>query len=322
MIWNLETLEGLIENKVEENLNLDYKAAGSLERSDNKTNEISKDISAFANSDGGVIIYGIKEDKENKHLPESIDPLNRKIISKEWLEQIIQSKIRPRIEGIRIFPISINNDEISVVYVVEIPQSNTAHQADDKKYYKRFNFNSIAMYDYEIRDILNRAKLPLISLEFEISSFEYTEDDLNADKIKIANLEFPKKVAKNGYKFDIYANNYGNVFVNYLRGRLIIPKSYLRHKYYNSRDEEFCELWVDNTIRDVVDVQFTGFSTNNKYGPSRYNPILPKLRMRLDTIEFNDLIFNNEIEINWEVYADNAEMKTGTIKIRRNETYT
>ena len=40
-----------------------------------------------------------------------------------------------------------------VIYVVDIPQSNIAHQAFDKRYYKRFNFISTPMEDYEIRDI-------------------------------------------------------------------------------------------------------------------------------------------------------------------------
>ncbi|WP_417558787.1 helix-turn-helix domain-containing protein [Mesoflavibacter zeaxanthinifaciens] len=72
-VYNIEYLNSLIENKVEENLNLDYKAAGALDKQNNKTSEISKDVSALANSDGGILIYGIIEDKVNKHLPEKID---------------------------------------------------------------------------------------------------------------------------------------------------------------------------------------------------------------------------------------------------------
>ena len=59
----IEDINNFISNKIEENLNLDYKASDALQRNDKKTNEISKDVSAFANSDGGLIIYGIKDIK-------------------------------------------------------------------------------------------------------------------------------------------------------------------------------------------------------------------------------------------------------------------
>ncbi|SDD31994.1 AlbA family DNA-binding domain-containing protein [Williamwhitmania taraxaci] len=140
MEWDLQKVKDLIKEKIEENLNLDYKASDSLQQNDKKANEISKDVSAFANSDGGVIIYGIREDNQNKHLPESIDPINRSEISKEWLEQIIQSRIRPRIENIIIHPIPLEEETNNLIYVVEIPQSNTAHQASDRKYYKRYHY--------------------------------------------------------------------------------------------------------------------------------------------------------------------------------------
>ena len=61
MEWTLDKINQYITNGIEENLHLDYKGAHSLEKNDKKKDEISKDISAFANSDGGVIIFGIKE---------------------------------------------------------------------------------------------------------------------------------------------------------------------------------------------------------------------------------------------------------------------
>ena len=84
--WSIDLINHYIKNKVEENLHLDYKAAGSLEKNDKKANKLSKDASAFAISDGGTIIYGIKEDSINKHLPEKIDSINRSEISKEWIQ--------------------------------------------------------------------------------------------------------------------------------------------------------------------------------------------------------------------------------------------
>ena len=156
----------MITSQIEENLHLDYKGAGSLAATEGKKKEISKDISAFANSDGGFVIYGILEygDAARRHLPERLDPIDRIAISKEWLEQVINSNIQPKINGLTIHPIPLNSAANHVSYVVNIPKSNTAHQASDKKYYKRFNFESVAMEDYEIKDILNRLSSPDLHL--------------------------------------------------------------------------------------------------------------------------------------------------------------
>ena len=47
----------LIATQFEENINLDYKGADSLQKTESKKKAISIDVSAFANSDCGTIIY-------------------------------------------------------------------------------------------------------------------------------------------------------------------------------------------------------------------------------------------------------------------------
>ena len=160
-MWTLDRIQQLIRDNVEESLSLEYKGADALSRSDGKKTEIVKDVSAFANSSGGVLIYGVAEfhEREQRHRPERIDPVNRREYSKEWLEQVIQS-IQPRIDGIVIEPVNVEN--ASVCYVVTIPQSHTAHQARDHVYYRRHNFNVLPMEDYEVRDVMNRRKRPKI----------------------------------------------------------------------------------------------------------------------------------------------------------------
>ena len=73
-----------------------------------KKKEIAKDVSAFANSDGGTIIYGVSEynDAERSHLPEQISPINRVEYTKEWLEHVINSNISPKINSLKIIPIT------------------------------------------------------------------------------------------------------------------------------------------------------------------------------------------------------------------------
>ncbi len=146
----------LIKNGVFEDLHLDYKDSMALQRSDAKKREISKDVSSFANSDGGQLVYGMVE---QNHLPSNLDVgSDPNDITKEWLEQVIMSTIQPRITDVTIHPIPLSTAPANrLAYVVTIPRSISGpHQAVDKRYYKRYNFQSAPMEDYEVRDVAAR----------------------------------------------------------------------------------------------------------------------------------------------------------------------
>jgi hypothetical protein len=177
--WDQAAIQSYIDDGIEESLTIEYKAAGALGKSPGKRKEIAKDVSAMANSAGGIIIYGVSEyqEQERKHLPEKLDPIDRPQFSKEWLEHVIAHNVRPRIEGLIIHPVSVDTVPTDVIYVVDIPQSTTAHQVTaDYRYYKRHNFESVPMENYEIRDVMNRATTPDVDVEF------WFADDLEQPK--------------------------------------------------------------------------------------------------------------------------------------------
>lgn len=148
-------LERLVAEGIQRSLALDYKASPALSKNSKARDELCKDVSAMANSAGGQIVYGIEE---NDQKPVRVDEGND-VISREWIEQVIDSHVQPRMMGLVITPIQLDKGH---GYVVAVPQSTSrgAHQAPDKKYYKRQNFQSIAMEDYEIRDIMRRTSTP------------------------------------------------------------------------------------------------------------------------------------------------------------------
>jgi hypothetical protein len=158
-----QDLERLVNDGVNESLTLDYKQSVALSKEEKKKDELCKDVTAFANAACGQLIFGIEEDK---HAPVAVDDGAAPEITKEWIEQVIDSRVRPRIEGLTIRPIQLAN---GLGFVIDIPQasSRAPHQAPDKRYYKRQNFQSVAMEDYEVRDILRRATTP--DLEVDLS---------------------------------------------------------------------------------------------------------------------------------------------------------
>jgi predicted HTH transcriptional regulator len=104
---NLSTpadLQMLIDDEIQESLTLDYKASASLAKDSRSRDELCKDVSAFANSAGGQIIYGIEEENGR---PTKIDQGSQ--ITREWIEQVVDSNVQPRIEGLVITPVPVGN---------------------------------------------------------------------------------------------------------------------------------------------------------------------------------------------------------------------
>jgi Putative DNA-binding domain len=319
--WNIQKLQSYIDNQVEENLNLDYKAADALQKQpDSKKKDISINVSAMANAAGGVIIYGVKEfdDKAKRHLPEKITPINRVDISKEWLEQVINTNIQPKIEGLIITPVTIDETKGTVAYVIEIPQSTTAHQANDKKYYKRYNFESVAMEDYEIRDIMSRLKHPNVTLEFIIEKVQAEEQDPITGGPKVQLFPHQKVEPKKWieYTLKIAIRNTGKVYANYINYYLELPKEILdkeEHLKDSENRSDYKMFYRENTIRDITGIKAQLLrNTIYEYGPSRYDPVLPGTRSRYQELRLIDDLQDWDKKLYWTIYADNAEVRTGS----------
>jgi len=179
--WNEEDLTALIENQVDESTRLDYKRCDSLQKMDEKKKEeVGKDVSAFANTDGGTIVYGIKERKK-RGKPECLDiGFDPAEIKKEWLENVIHSRIKPPLGDIKINSISLNTHSSGkVAYVVIIPKGKTCHQASDGRFYRRTNSSNRILEHWEILEIMNREKFPQIAIHFSFSQTDGTGKNLN-----------------------------------------------------------------------------------------------------------------------------------------------
>ena len=289
--WTESRLQNFITGEIEESLTLEYKAAEALDRNETKKKEITKDVSAMANSAGGVLIYGISEfgDAERRHLPEKITPVDRRKYPREWVEQIIQA-IRPRIDGIVIHSINLSSGESDVAFVIEVPQSNTAHQASDHRYYKRFNFQAVPMEDYEIRDVMFREQTPNIALNFLI---QITDDAR--------------------WSLVIQALNNGSAFAQYVAVFLDAPVPILQNienrmnikdggRYYRHR--------LTNLNQEYADEQFKSSF-----------PLLRSMSMswKIPLNETLEEFRAQDLALKWKTYADNALPKEGRISLREIE---
>lgn len=148
-----------------ESQRVEYKAAAALGSSDRAKQEIVRDVSSMANASGGLLFYGIKENKSASNQPgiaEDFDPVTDRSLSREWLVQVINN-VDPPISDVNVEAVQVSN---GTVYVVEIPQGRTAHQATDHRYWRRYTLEKLPMPDDQVRDVMNRSVYPDLHVSF------------------------------------------------------------------------------------------------------------------------------------------------------------
>jgi len=154
-------IDFLVDNKISEIKTLEYK--GKLPGSqDNDKKEFLADISSFANSSGGDVIYGIKEarneDGKKTGEPEAVAPLQGITAdeAKLKIENLIRTGIEPRVT-VHVKAIEgYGADGKGFIILVRIPQSfaspHTVTFNNTSRFYCR---NSAGKYQLDVHEIRN-----------------------------------------------------------------------------------------------------------------------------------------------------------------------
>lgn len=274
--WTLKRVEELISGQIEESQTLEYKGAAAIGSQNDKKSEITKDVTAFAHAAGGILIYGITEDKQNKHLPSALEPITDAKYTKEWLENVITTNTDPPLRDFKITPVRVPGTIPGVIYVIEIPQSNIAHQAADFRYYKRMNFQATPMYGYEIRDIQNRKTAPKMQL-------------------KLSTVEHHRK-EKIIHKIAVSVTNMGGIFAKYLKVYLMVPEEMVDKKglYISTTtsigQKSYYKFEYQNMRQDMLGHNSDHFGAQ-QWSSMQYHPILPGMEVPLGELPFKGTSF-------------------------------
>lgn len=177
--WWSKRLKQMLENQEPEDSHLEYKDKRRLlPTNKRRPDELSKDVSSFLNSDGGVLIYGVPETNDPNVTGGAPIPLNVSgstgigfnvgEIDKETIENLITSNIQPR-PGPDQFQITEVKHGQRIVFVVQVAVGiGEVWQAKDKRYYRRFHYKAEPMEHYEIGMVRNRNIGPHLKLVFGV----------------------------------------------------------------------------------------------------------------------------------------------------------
>ena len=186
-----EDLQRLVDNAVVEGKTIEYKQ-DLPDNSDSNKKEFLADVSSFANTSGGDLIYGIAEDKG---LPLSVEGLNIENIDQltQKLDSIIRDGIRPRIPSITIKPICLANSKL--VLIIRILKSwISPHRVEYKKHHKFYSRSSNGKYQMDVEELRVSFNLSA-TIKEKIHLFKLDRiSKINADETPIALNEGAKTV--------------------------------------------------------------------------------------------------------------------------------
>lgn len=119
----MNDINQVIAGKVEETADLDWKKKFYSIQNNAVMEEVAKDIAAMANSGGGWIVFGIKEDGEN-NAASSVNPIQWSADNERQIRNIAYSKIGPPVVGIEFSKIPCGeNPDDGYVVLMHIPDS-------------------------------------------------------------------------------------------------------------------------------------------------------------------------------------------------------
>lgn len=152
-------VQHLVSDEIAESMTLEYKSGEAFGSTFKR--EIAKDISSFANTRGGIIIYGMPEKlvsagREEKAIPcheYGIAPIPN-FVSR--LEDILTETVLPHLPDLWIQEAPVAGNRNQVVYIVWHPESwlgpHMVQGFNEQRYYRRGLRRTIRMAEAEVRE--------------------------------------------------------------------------------------------------------------------------------------------------------------------------
>ena len=225
--------------------------AGKTKERQEAIADLKSDICAFANSDGGYLIYGVTE---SEGIPNKIDGIEIKDSNTEKFERELKNyihTIQPHVPHYQLKFVMLRNDRfVIILHIQHDVFAPYMHLEDEKDYrvYKRIGNSNVIIGYTELKNMFVNS----LSLEKEIDAFRkerldyyksQEDDDEKSNSIFLLAHLIPETFLDRNYNNNIFVNytkgeNYSMIFQSFGCNNRSFPSvEGMRFTSYNSKAE-------------------------------------------------------------------------------------
>lgn len=293
---NLKQIKEFVENQTEEDLFLEFKTVNHPASNEFDKKNFSKCLSGFANSNGGIIVWGVKASLNEKGIDaaKEIKPIKELSKLSNYFKKIEGQAVTPTISGVQQKKITTDGDKGFLITYV--PRSdNCPHMANyaDKHYYKRSGDSFYRCEHYDIVDMFNRRISPMLQVLFDNPSFRFSGSTREGKQYDFEGIIKIKNSGKAIAKFPA------------LSVKISRPFSI---DFYGIDGNRSCGLERVPSSNSLI----------TKYTGGQDIVIHPDTELEVDKVSLKNFMgyyTMTELVIEYEVVAENMDLTKGVVKI-------
>jgi hypothetical protein len=168
-----DSLRRLIAEKISESLYLEFKTKKDRSKPDLDQSDawqFSRALAGFANSDGGILIWGIETNKHEQAA--KLKPIDGVLDFTDRLKKSLLNSTQPVVDGVILetIPASGSADEGFVKCLIPV-SDKTPHRAmlADREYFKRTAEGFYRLEHFDLEDMVGRRPQPSLSLHLDLT---------------------------------------------------------------------------------------------------------------------------------------------------------
>ncbi|MBZ9570940.1 ATP-binding protein [Methanobrevibacter sp. TMH8] len=295
---NINDILELVENKIIENEYLEYKKNYELTNMDHKRN-LLKEISAFSNKEGGLIIIGMGENKDKTPYLNGLKYSNYdELISA--INSMVRSNTEPNpLPNIKIKTLDINNKKILLIKIfksVNSPIRRIMNPDTTGDFYIRNNnlcdhmnwnelknaFSNFTNIETKNKDFIDEK----INILFSDSNYKnFMQFILFLVPVNVSNINISKEMKLVEKNYELFKSLEGTFFNNRKR----VSDGYLAsYKNENNEVEDYVKIYnngiIESVLRlekddDIVDIDMPYYENKVLISISKYVKLYKKLQI-------------------------------------------